>query len=288
VLPDLGALPPEVQQQIQQLEQQCQQQLAELDQTVTVEKVGALLKDQKLRPFVLDIETDSTIQPDEMREKQKRQEFAAAIAEVLNNGVQAMQLAPQLGKFVAESLRFVASGFRPGRQMDEAIDEVAEEFANYQPPPQDSGEDPEAAKMMAQAEMVKAQATGEAAQAKAEEAKGKVGLMQQEMQIKQQETAIEGQKTQAEIQKIGAEIQKIRAEIGFKAQEAQVDEQMARTDMAVKARGDQRADQDAQHGRSLQEREFRRSGEQQKSADKRAGAESAAKVQSMKRKPDGR
>jgi hypothetical protein len=288
MLPDLGALPPEVQEQIAQLEQQCQQQLAALDQEVTVEKLGALFKDQRLRPFVLDIETDSTIQPDEMREKQKRVEFSQAISGLLQQGVAAMQVAPQLGKFVAESLRFMASGFRPGRQMDEAIDELSEEFANYQPPPAEQGEDPEAAKMMAQAEVMKAQATGQAAQAKAQEAEAKVGLMQQEMQIKAQETALEGEKTNAEVEKIGAEIQKIRAEIGFKAQAAQVDAQMARTDMAIKARGDQRADQESQHGRSLQEREFKRSAQTQAAADKRASAESAAKVQGMKRKPDGR
>ena len=63
---------------------------------MTVEAVEQLLKSQKIRPFVLDIETDSTIQPDENAEKQKRVEFMGALGLLLQQGVMAMQMAPQL------------------------------------------------------------------------------------------------------------------------------------------------------------------------------------------------
>jgi hypothetical protein len=227
---------------------------------------------------VLDIETDSTIQPDENAEKQKRVEFMQALSPLLQQGVQAMQLAPQLGKIVAESIRFVTNGFRPGRQMDEAIDELAEEFANYQPPPQPSqGEDPEAAKMMAEAEVTKANATAQTATAKAEEAGAKVETMRAEMGMKTQEAALENQKTGVEIEKLRAEILKIQEETQARRVEGTMTAQSAQVDMALKARGEQRTEQQFKQDSTFRQREVGR-------ADK----ESAAKVAAMKqRKANG-
>jgi TRAP-type C4-dicarboxylate transport system substrate-binding protein len=96
MLPDLASLPPEVQQQIQQIEQQLQQQVAQLQQTVTVEAVEQLLKSEKTRPFILDVETDSTIEPDQMAEKQARVEFGQAFSQLLTGIVPALQMAPQM------------------------------------------------------------------------------------------------------------------------------------------------------------------------------------------------
>jgi hypothetical protein len=226
MLSQMQQMPPEqqqqVQQQIEQAAQQVQQQVTELQGQVTVEKLGALFRDQKLRPFVLDIETDSTIQPDETREKQKRVEFAQAIAPILQQGVAAMQMAPQLGTFVAESLRFMSSGFRPGRQMDEAIDELAEQFANYQPPPQEqSGEDPEAAKMTAQAAMMKAEADAQKAQADSQVAQAELPIKQQEAQDKSVETAAKVELLQAQTQKTLAEIGKVQSDMELQRYQAE-------------------------------------------------------------------
>ena len=46
-----------------------EQQIIELKAQATLEDVLEFLKDEKLRPFVLDIETDSTVSPDERQEK---------------------------------------------------------------------------------------------------------------------------------------------------------------------------------------------------------------------------
>jgi hypothetical protein len=217
MLGQMQQMPPEqqqqVQQQIEQAAQQVQQQLAQLQEEVTVEKIAALFKDQKLRPFVLDIETDSTIQPDENAEKQKRVEFMQALSPLLQQGVQAMQLAPQLGKIVAESIRFVTNGFRPGRQMDEAIDELAEEFANYQPPPQAAtGEDPEAAKMQAQAAMAKAEADAKKAESDSALAQAELPMKQQEAQDKSMLTAADVKLKEAQTVKTMAEVEKVKVD----------------------------------------------------------------------------
>ena len=96
MVPLMEADPAEAQGQIQEIEQQVQQAIEQAQAQVTVEAVEQLLKSQKIRPFVLDIETDSTIQPDENAEKQKRVEFMGALGPLLQQGVMAMQMAPQL------------------------------------------------------------------------------------------------------------------------------------------------------------------------------------------------
>ena len=158
MFPEMGALPPEAQQAIQQIEQQVQQAMQQLQSTVTVEQVAELLATQKTRPFILDIETDSTVEPDQMAEKQARAEFGEAFGRLLSGIVPALTAAPQMAPILAEGFRYVISGFKVDRKMDEAIDKFAEQMESYQPPPQETGEDPESAKMEAQASMVKAQA----------------------------------------------------------------------------------------------------------------------------------
>ncbi|MFQ8433484.1 hypothetical protein [Amaricoccus sp. W119] len=271
-LPDQQA----AQQQAQALQQQAQQEMApvqaqlmELSQQVTQEAIGQFLSDQKTRPFVLDIETDSTIQPDENAEKQKRTEFMTALAPLLSQGVQAMQQAPQLGAFVAESIRFVASGFRAGRQMDDAIDELADQFKNYQPPPQQGGEDPQAAQMNAQAEMARAQAEGQKAQAEGARAQAEAQSAAAEIQIRQQETGAKVELTRAQIDKIRAEIQVMGAKTA--------------AEVEAKAAEGARADQAAMIDADAREREFERSGEHHAQAEARADAESKAKVKAMGR-----
>jgi hypothetical protein len=203
----------QAQQQAQQIEQQAQQALQQLKDQPTQEAVGELLQSQKLRPFVLDIETDSTIQPDENSEKQNRTEFATATGQMIGEIMQAMQMAPQLGPFLAESLRFVASAFRPGRAMDDAIDELAEGLKNYQPPPQaQTGPDPESQKIVAQATAMKAQADAKATeidgQAKAQAAQ----LAERKQMMDEQAAQIAAHKLEMDAQKVAAEIEKVKAE----------------------------------------------------------------------------
>lgn len=112
--------------QAQQAMQGMQQQIEKLQQTVTVDAVVQLLRSEKIRPFVLDIETNSTIQPDEMADKQARMEFIGAVGGFIQQAGPMVIQAPESAPFVAETLKFVAGAFRPGRAMDQAIDEFAE------------------------------------------------------------------------------------------------------------------------------------------------------------------
>jgi hypothetical protein len=149
------ANPEQAQQMLQQAQQQAQglkAQIDKLNDTATVEKVMKLLRDQKTRPFVLDIETDSTIAPDENAQKQRATEFVTAVGGYMGQAIPLVQAVPQAAKLVAETLKYVAGQFRAGRQLEGVIEEFADDMAQMASQPK---QDPMAAKGAAEAEAVK-------------------------------------------------------------------------------------------------------------------------------------
>ena len=131
--------PPPTRQQIEQaklaLQQKHQQEISEV---VTIEKVFGLLRSERVRPFVLQIATDSTIQPDENAEKQARNEFGAAFAQATTALAPLVQTAPaESADFVGEMLKFMMAPYRAGRPMEQAIDDFVESMKQRakQPPP---------------------------------------------------------------------------------------------------------------------------------------------------------
>ena len=94
-----------------------------LDQPSWAE-VMQLLRDETLRAFRIDIETDSTIEPDDQDEKMRRIEFIQAVGEYVSRSIPALQLAPAMTPVIAEGLKFLVRGFRVGREMEETIDKA--------------------------------------------------------------------------------------------------------------------------------------------------------------------
>lgn len=170
---------PQAQQLAQQNPQQAQQalgqakqqvdglkgQITKLKQVPTIEKIMALLRDQRMRPFVLDIETDSTIQPDEDAQKQRVTEFMTAVGGFMKQALPLVQTMPQAAPMTAEMLKFVTSQFRAGRQLEQVIDEFADQMVQFanQPKPPDPKQAEAAAKQ--QQDALKAKTDAETAQA---------------------------------------------------------------------------------------------------------------------------
>lgn len=92
------------------------------------EEVMAFLNDDRARGFVIEVETDSTIQPDEDAEKQRRTEFVTAIGGLFQQALPVAQTMPQAIPFLGEILKFTAAGFRAGRPLEGAIDELVEQM----------------------------------------------------------------------------------------------------------------------------------------------------------------
>jgi hypothetical protein len=163
--------PEQAQQMLAQAQQQAEglkQQIDKLNETPTVEKVMKLLRDQRTRPFILDIETDSTIAPDENAQKQRATEFVTAVGGFMGQAIPLVQTVPQAAKLAAETLKYVASQFRAGRQLEQTIEEFAEDMAVMasQPKPPD----PEQTKAAAEAEALKTKTQTDAQSAQADAA----------------------------------------------------------------------------------------------------------------------
>lgn len=215
-------------EQAQQLEARQQEIVARFSKMigdegakVTIEQVMQFLRDQKLRPFVLDIETDSTIYPDEAFEKQNRAEFMQAFTNTISGVMPLIQAGEEAVPLIGAVLKFALAPYRVGRELDGIIDDFtdsAPEMSRRMQEQQGESEEMAAATMeLARAELMKAQAQGENYQAQA-------ALKQQEIQLntakaqaeaaqKQERINLETAKAQADLQETAARIEKIMAEV---------------------------------------------------------------------------
>jgi hypothetical protein len=121
--------PDQANQMLQQAQQQIQQKQSELQkisEQPNLDQVLTFLKDNRAKCFVLDIETDSTIMIDEKSEKESRSEFVGGLTQLLPQLAQMMAAAPESADFCSSVLKFAVAPFRAGRELDGAIDELAE------------------------------------------------------------------------------------------------------------------------------------------------------------------
>jgi hypothetical protein len=149
---------PEQAQQIMQQMEKAQEAGAEtinqLAEKPTIEQVLKFLRDTRGRTFVLDIETDSTIQTDENAEKQRRTEFVGVLSTLLPQLAQMIAGEPKTAPFCGELLKFSLAPFRAGRSLSGAVDELVElmKQKGSQPPPNPEAEK---LKLMKDIEMAK-------------------------------------------------------------------------------------------------------------------------------------
>ncbi|MBX5130131.1 hypothetical protein HJB53_26960 [Rhizobium lentis] len=115
-LPEMAA--PEVPPQLQQLMGQ-----------PTIDEVVQLLRNDSIRGFQIDIETDSTIEPDEDAEKQRRMEFVQMVGGFMQQAGAMAQQSPLLVPVMVETLLFAARGFRAGRQLESTLEQVGAQLS---------------------------------------------------------------------------------------------------------------------------------------------------------------
>jgi hypothetical protein len=209
--PDPGKLQ-QMLQMGQQVIDQGKQAMAEIASKPTLDQVLTLLKDERTKAFVLDIETDSTIQSNEQMEKQSRNEFVQVLGGLLTQMGQMIAADPKSGKFCGEVLKFATAPYRAGRSLDAAIDELVEVIEAKADQPK--GDDPNTAmgKVQLQIEQMK-QATAQQKN-------------QQDLQIKQAELQMKDQHHQQELQlKAATEAGKLNASAGEDDAQLQVQNQ---------------------------------------------------------------
>ncbi len=172
-----------------------------------LEAAFKLLRDEKLRGFRIDIETDSTIQPDEDAEKQRRVEFVTAVGGIMQQAMPVVQAAPELADMIGEILIFTTRGFRAGRTLEDAIEQGMDSLKKRLNQAQQAGPPPDP-----KAEAMKAQTQAMQEKTQAEiQAKGQDALIKQ--QAAQADAQVKGQAAQANA---AIKAQEADANIGLK------------------------------------------------------------------------
>jgi hypothetical protein len=160
-----------------------------------------LLRNDKLRGFRIDIETDSTVQGDAQEEKQSRIEFIEGMTKFIEMAAQVSAQLPAFAPLAGKMLQFGVRGFRVGRDLETAIEEFCEKAeqaakdnaANPKPDPEQIKQETEKIKQQGeiQSQQVEAQSEQTNAQIRLKEAEMK-------QQGDQQRLALDAQKDQAQ------------------------------------------------------------------------------------------
>lgn len=220
-------------------------ELAEPDMAFA-EQAVAILRDDMMAKYKVDIQSNSLTQADWALEKEQRMEVVNNLGQMLQQTMQMYETVPQIAVLAVQMIKFAIAGFKGASEFEGYVDQQLdimmrkqqEAEANPEPPKPS----PEEQKM--QMEMQKAQMD---AQLKQQENEQKMGMEQQKMAMEQQkqqaELAHQQQMFQLEIEMKTMELQFKREEhqlaMQSKTQEAvlnaQVKEQGASMDLENKA-----------------------------------------------------
>ncbi len=204
----------------------------------------ALLRDDRLNTFRVDIETDSTIAADEDEDKASRMEYLNSMTQLFSN---MPQVPPALLEPMVESALFATRAFRSGRQLEGAWEksmrDIQEQAKNPPPPPPDYQQlqlqvmqtDSQTKQMEAQTHAQEAQMRMQSlqveTQSKMAEAQAKTQQITTEAQARDYVAQLETQLKQAaqqftqyiETQKLQLETQKASQEYDIKRQQVEIE-----------------------------------------------------------------
>lgn len=150
----------------------------------------ALLRDNVLRTFRIQVASDSLVEMDEQAEKEARMEFLQAAGSFLRDAVPMVQQAPELAGLAGEMLMFGVRAFKASQPIEAAFDAAVQQMQQ----PKEPQPDPEQIKAEKEAQIeqqrIQAEAMAEQARAQADMAIQRA-RMEMEAQFEQQRMAME-------------------------------------------------------------------------------------------------
>ena len=160
--------------------------------------VMGLLRNEKLRGFVVDVETDSTIEPDQKAQQQSASEFVGAVAQFMTAALPIMQASPDAVDFLGELMAWTTRQWKGADTIEGAVDEFVEKMKKKaeQPPPPNP--QMQADQMKAEAEVKKADASVTVANMGVEKAKIDLAASAQDHQQKMEQMAMQATTMPAE------------------------------------------------------------------------------------------
>lgn len=168
----------DAEKQALQLQAQATQQAPDKLNKPTWEQITKILRDDKLRGFRVDIETDSTVMPDAATEQKNRIELLGAISQFVTDIAPAVQSGAIPMDLAKEMLTFGVRAFKVSPQLEDALDSIGGE--------KESGESAQAQQAMQMQQQQMQQQFQEAQQQIAEQQKQAEVVLQQAKDAKHQ------------------------------------------------------------------------------------------------------
>lgn len=123
---------------------------------ITGEKVTPdmekLLRNNALLGFRVDVETDSTVHPNQEIEQEETVKFVEAIGTLLERAIPLGAQVPQLVPFLGQMIMHTASQFKGGRSLEQALEDALEQLEQATAQPQQEPPNPELIKIQADAQ----------------------------------------------------------------------------------------------------------------------------------------
>jgi len=102
----------------------------------------ALLRDDRMRSFRIDVETDSTVQPNEEIDMRKAVEYGQVVGSLLQQALPAIQAFPATAPFLGFSLKFISRQFKAGRVVEQELNNLIEQATKLAANPPQPRQDP--------------------------------------------------------------------------------------------------------------------------------------------------
>jgi hypothetical protein len=122
-----------------QIDPEMMQDLFATATAVAWEDVAAIMRNDKLRSYKIDVETENTAQIDSDTEKQQRIEFLATMQGFMERVVPTIMQAPALAPLAKELVMFGVGGFKVGRTLDESFSDTFDQLQQMAQQAQQAG-----------------------------------------------------------------------------------------------------------------------------------------------------
>lgn len=152
------------------------------------DEVMQMLRDDKLRCYAVDIETDSTVFEDSEGEKEARVEVTGAVTSLLQQSLPMMQAAPEMGELIFESISLLLKTMKGGRALEDVVDRAREAMTQRMQMQMQQAQQPQSDPKL-EVEQVKAEAAMQKAQADQQKTAMDMQISQMEFGQRMQEAA---------------------------------------------------------------------------------------------------
>lgn len=180
------------------------------------EEMRAIMRSDALRTFTIDIETDSTIAPDNELEKQGVAEFLSAMSQYLGQVMPIVQAQPAAMEPLGKILLWMTRKFKIARDVEQEIEDFIKAFE--QQPQSDTEGDAAKAKMEMEQQKVQAEQQLKEAESQAEQARkdreldAEIQRKNALAQVELREKGLSEEKARRELNLMDAKVRKERGE----------------------------------------------------------------------------